>query len=94
MTWTVWLSTYVAGRQKEYLEEFAPGSTSLEEMSYEEGNKLMTEVFPGLKVYELNDLVDNHRVQTDTIINLRDLTRPQGLALVAKIKAKRDAEEV
>ena len=56
-------------------------------MSYEEGDKLMTEVFPGLKVYELNDLVDNYRVQ-------RDLTRPQGLALVAKIRAKRHAEEV
>ena len=63
-------------------------------MAYDEGNKVMTEVFPGLKVYELNDLMDNYGVLMKTIGDLKDLTRPQGLALLAKIRAKRVAEEV
>ena len=75
----------LAGHQRDLLEDLAPDA-NLDEMTYEEGLSMLTDVLPGFKLYEVVDLTINHKVFKDTILQLTHLNRTQGQQVV---KAKR-----
>ena len=67
-------------------------------MTRPEGYAACTTLFPGLKVSDLMDLVRVHGYGVPALTPLRDLTRPQGQALMVRIRekvaGKRTAEQV
>lgn len=66
-----------------------------QDITYKEANTIMSGHLPGIKTYEVTQLMEDHEVSLDTIYSLRDLTRDQGEALVKRFNtSKRSASQV